>query len=115
MLFHKHEDNFQTEHTTMGIEDDRSTTLKKVLMALKLERSVWDGLNSLRYNLVSIERKMLYTELGFDVEFMRWTDISIKLGINEENSQSITLKPQSGLNYCRFLKFNNSTTEGSYN
>ena len=114
MMYHKHMGNFQNEMTTRGFEDDRTTSLHKQLMSFKDRRSIFDGLNSLRYNMVKSDSKLLYTGLGFDVELVRWTKISVTInsGENFNVNHDILIKPQtSNDEKCRFILFSNATTE----
>ena len=44
---------------------------------------VHDGLTSLHYNLAGIEPKLLYTNMLFDLEIVRWKTVSVRVNNGE--------------------------------
>ena len=50
---------------------------------VRSERVVHDGLTSLHYNLAGIEPKLLYTNMLFDLEIVRWKTVSVRVNNGE--------------------------------
>ena len=98
MLKHQHIATWQNEAVTIGIEDDRSTSLKRTLMGMKEQRNQYDGLNSLEYKVVENEnRANLYNHLLIDVRRAETVSYELKIGGDQyvqtiEPSQESTCK-----------------------
>jgi len=100
MLGHVHTDTFQNEKFSIGMEDDRTSALKKQLMSMKGIRQLYDGLNSLAYRLVDIDQQLLYTRLEFDLQKIELKTAGIKIG-----KEVITVHTDSeDIDSCRFVK-----------
>ena len=100
MMGHVHTDTFQNEKFSIGMEDDRTSALKKQLMSMKGIRQLYDGLNSLAYRLIDIDQQLLYTKLEFDLQKIELKNAQIKIG--KEIIQVDTDSEES--NSCRFVK-----------
>lgn len=118
MLKHNHVTTWQNEAITVGIEDDRSTSLKKSLMGMKDQRFQYDGLNSLNYKIMEKEGKKLYTELLIDVRKVKTLSNEISIGGNTplENQYQETISSQNEDldKSCKYFEFPHSYVGAKY-
>ena len=119
MLKHQHIATWQNEVVTMGVEDDRSTSLKRTLMGMKEQRNTYDGLNSLNYKIIENESTMsstnsnskkLYKKLTIDVRRAETVRHEITIG-EDQYTQIIDPNQEQS---CKYFEFPNSYVGNKY-
>lgn len=110
MLKHQHISTWQNEAVTIGIEDDRSTSLKRTLMGMKEQRSQYDGLNSLKYKVIKNEETKLYNHLIVEVRRAETIKHEITIG---DGQYTQTIDPNQEAT-CKYFEFPNSYVGPKY-
>lgn len=118
MLTHNHVATWQNEGVTIGIEDDRSTSLKKTLMGMKEQRNQYDGLNSLKYTIKNNINGInsLYSKITIDVRKTETISNELIIGGYYKNTSiqyQTIINPNDPIT-CKYYEFPNSYVGTKY-